>query len=266
MSKKRAKLPQKSRDQGDKKTDKSVNILGVTITGTRKSQVLSKIFVQRKNLLHLATVNSEFVMQAKYNPRFADVLDACDMRVADGWGIVWAAQILYGQRIERVTGGMITEAILERASTRGEKVFLLGAAPGVAAKAAEAMKNRYRELKISWYEGATSIKLEGRDESSMTIAKINAYEPHYLLVAYGSPWQDMWIEENRPYLRVKVAIGIGGLLDEWAGVVRVCPEWLDRIGGKWLWRLVTEPWRIKRIANVWKFGLLVLWERFKSIL
>lgn len=95
----------------------------------------------------------------------------------------------------------------------------------------------------------------------MTIARINAVSPDYLLVAYGSPRQDMWIEENRPYLRARVAMGVGGVLDEWAGLVAVCPAWIDQIGLKWAWRLAHEPKRFFRVLRVFQFATLVLYHK-----
>lgn len=223
--------------------------------------MLKKIFVQRKEMIHLATVNPEFVMEARRNERFKISLAQTDVTVADGWGVVWAARLLADRRIDRITGTELTKLILEHADTRGEKVFLLGAQPGVAAKAAQEMTKMYPNAEIAWYEGAQTVKLEKNEEASMTIAKINAFEPDYLLVAYGSPWQDIWIEANRPYLRARVAIGVGGVLDEWAGIVALCPAWLDRVGGKWLFRFVTQPWRWKRIVRVIAFGFLVLYHK-----
>ena len=248
-----------------KKVDESINLFGVSINSTQKSQLLKKIFVQRKNLLHVATVNPEYVMEARGNSRFREILAQTEIKVADGWGVVWAARILYDKYIERVTGVELVKLLLERANSRGEKVFLLGSRPGVAEKAAEEMKKKYRDLKIAWYEGARTVKLEKSEEASMTIAKINAYEPDYLLVAYGSPWQDIWIEDNRPYLRARVAMGVGGTLDEWAGEVKQTPEWMDKVGLKWLHRLVTQPWRWKRIGRVLYFGILVMWKSIKDI-
>lgn len=240
-----------------------MEILGVTISGTQKNRVLSKVWLQRKEMLHVATVNAEYIMEARSNPHFREILARC-LSVADSWGVVWALQIARGKRVERISGVELVEEILRHASERGEKIFLLGARYGVAESAAVEMKRRYPGAEISWYEGARTVQIEQREEASMTIAKINSVEPDYLLVAYGSPWQDSWIEENRPYLRVRVAIGVGGVLDEWAGVVKVCPGWLDRIGLKWGWRVVHEPKRWRRILRVWQFGLLVLWGRLKD--
>lgn len=258
--KNRSKIRQKAIGTQGKKTDNNEQILGVTLFGTHKSKVLKKLSLQRKEMLHIATVNAEFVMEARTNPRFAHVL-ARSYTIPDSWGVVWGVGILGGRAVERVSGVELVELILQRANERGEKVFLLGAKPGVAEKAASEMAKKYPGAKYGWYEGAKTVTVEKSEEASMTIARINGFEPDYLLVAYGLPWQDIWIENNRPYLRARVAVGVGGTLDEWAGVVTKCPTWLDGIGGKWVWRLLHEPWRWKRVLKVLQFGALVLYHK-----
>lgn len=258
--KKSAKKSYKSQVEQDKKTDKSIEIMGVTIFGTRKSEVLRKVWLQRKEMLHVATVNSEFIMEARGNPKFKSILTHC-LTIADGYGVVWASKILNDRNVERVSGVELVELIVQHAILNNEKVFLLGGAVGVAEQAAEQMSKKYPGLQIYSYEGAKTVRVEKDEEASMTIAKINGVSPDYLLVAYGSPYQDLWIEENRPYLRVRVAMGVGGTLDEWAGRVSVCPTWIDQLGFKWLWRLIHEPWRFKRIIKVLQFGLLVLYHK-----
>ncbi|MFH2019567.1 MAG: WecB/TagA/CpsF family glycosyltransferase [bacterium] len=254
------KTPLNDKLDARKKLDSTQKIFGVRINGTQKSRVLTKIGLQRKEMLHVVTVNSEFLMEARQNIEFRNVLSQCQVSVADGWGVVWATQILANGwgKVERISGEGLVHEILRKANERREKVFLLGAEEGIAEKAAIAMAKRYPRVEYAWYEGAKRVKVEKREEASMTIAKVNAFEPDYLLVAYLSPWADVWIEENRPYLRVRVAMGVGGVLDEWAGKTRRCPEWLDRRGGKWLWRLIQEPWRWRRIVRVLQFGLLVV--------
>lgn len=265
--KKLTKNHQKSSSTAIKKVDSPIEIMGLTISGTRKNQVLRKIGLQRKEMLHIATVNPEFVMEARENIRFSNSLKNC-LTVADGHGIVWANK-LQGEsgkvQVDRISGTWLAEQIVARAAENGEKVFLLGGQPGVAEQAANNLSKIYPQLQISWYSGAQTVKVEKNEEASMTIARINAYEPDYLLVAYGSPWQDIWIEDNRPYLRARVAMGVGGVLDEWAGKVRLCPVWLDQLGLKWLWRLLTQPWRLPRIMRVMKFGFMVLLMRLKRL-
>lgn len=254
-----------------KRIDQSVEIMGVKIVGTQKNQVLSKIWLQRKEMLHVATVNPEFVMEARENKIFAECLDKC-LTVADGWGVVWAHRIVCSMQysvcsnhLERISGSELAMEMVAHAAANNEKVFLLGAAEGVAEQAALNLSKIYPQLQISWFSGAQTVRVEKNEEASMTIAKINAYEPDYLLVAYGSPWQDLWIEENRPYLRVRVAMGVGGVFDEWAGLIKLPPAWVDEIGLKWLWRLIAQPWRWRRIAKVLKFGFLVTLMRLKRL-
>lgn len=254
-----------------KKTDGNVEILGAVISGTRRDQVLRTIALQREKMLHIATVNPEFVMEARVNERFDNSLKK-SLTVADGHGIAWAGRILKSQRatsrmgnIERISGARLAEWMVEDAAKKGKKVFLLGAAEGVAEKAASFLRTKYPQLQVSWYSGAQTVRVEKSEEASMTIAKINAYEPDYLLVAYSAPWSVMWIEENRPYLRVRVAMGVGGVFDEWAGVVPLCPAWMDQRGLKWLFRLITQPWRYKRVLRVIQFGFLVILTRLKRV-
>ena len=254
------KSAHKTQKVSDKKMDKSVQIFGVTIFGTQMRQVLSKVGLQRKEMLHIATVNPEYVMEARGNSQFREILAHC-LTVADGHGVVWALRLAQGKQIERISGVELVEEILKLADERGEKVFLLGAQTGIAEKAALEMASKYPHAHFMSYAGAQTVKVEKSEEASMTIAKINGFEPDYLLVAYGSPWQDIWIEENRPYLRVRVAMGVGGTLDEWAGVVANCLARMDKIGLKWMWRVLHEPWRWKRVVKVLQFGTLVLYHK-----
>jgi N-acetylglucosaminyldiphosphoundecaprenol N-acetyl-beta-D-mannosaminyltransferase len=251
---------QKSKSIQIKKIDKSVEIFGVSIVGTHKSQVLNKMWFQRKEMLHIATVNPEYIMEARTNAKFKEILAHC-LTIADGWGVVWALRLTQGRQIDRISGVELAEEILKHANEYSEKVFLLGARVGIAEKAAFSMGKIYPKIQFAWYEGAQTVKVEKNEEASMTIAKINGFEPDYLLVAYGSPWQDMWIEENRPYLRTRIAVGVGGTLDEWAGVVTGSPAFIDRLGLKWFWRFVHEPWRWRRIIKVLQFGALVLYHK-----
>jgi len=254
------KSAHKTQKVSDKKMDKSVQIFGVTIFGTQMRQVLSKVGLQRKGMLHVATVNPEYIMEARGNSQFREILTHC-LTVADGHGVVWALRLAQGKQIERISGVELAEEILKLADERGEKVFLLGAQTGIAEKAALEMASKYPHAHFMSYAGAQTVKVEKSEEASMTIAKINGFEPDYLLVAYGSPWQDIWIEENRPYLRVRVAMGVGGTLDEWAGVVANCLARMDKIGLKWMWRVLHEPWRWKRVVKVLQFGTLVLYHK-----
>ncbi len=248
----------------EKKIDKSVKIFDVIISGTDKDRVLKRIFSRRKKMLQVVTVNSEFVMEARENKSFRRVLNQADLAVADGWGVVWAAKILAGRKIDRITGHWLAEKILARANLKKERVFLLGGKPGVVELAIKEMKKRYPGAELAGWSGARRAVAETREERGVTLAKINAFQPDYLLVAYGYPIEEEWIARNRAYLKVRVAIGVGGVVDEWAGVVKRTPSWVDEVGGRWLWRLAHQPWRWRRILRVLKFGVVVVVMKFRT--
>ncbi|PIS17656.1 hypothetical protein COT54_03545, partial [Candidatus Collierbacteria bacterium CG09_land_8_20_14_0_10_46_12] len=163
------KSAHKTQKVSDKKMDKSVQIFGVTIFGTQMRQVLSKVGLQRKGMLHVATVNPEYIMEARGNSQFREILTHC-LTVADGHGVVWALRLAQGKQIERISGVELAEEILKLADERGEKVFLLGAQTGIAEKAALEMASKYPHAHFMSYAGAQTVKVEKSEEASMTIA------------------------------------------------------------------------------------------------
>ena len=179
------KSSHKTLESSKKKSDKSIEIFGVGITGTQKNQVLSKVWLQRKEMLHVATVNPEYIMESRSNNKFKEILSQC-LTIADGWGVVWAAKILHNRDLIRISGVELVDEILKHANERGEKVFLLGAKSGIAEKAAFLMGKKYPLTQFSWYSGARTVRVEKDEEASMTIAKINGFEPDYTLaLRYG---------------------------------------------------------------------------------
>ena len=134
-------------------------------------------------------------------------------------------------------------------------LFLLGAKPGVAESAAQALQERFKGLKIV----GTNDGYFSDDEP--IVEKINAVSPDLLLVCLGAPKQELWMQKNAPALKVGLMAGLGGSLDVFAGVVERAPEAWQKLGLEWLYRLKKEPGRIKRMSNLPKFGFAVLGRR-----
>lgn len=202
----------------------------------------------------ICTVNPEFIIDARRDPTFAHVLRDASLRVPDGVGVLWAAQC-FGVRLrERVTGSDGIYRISERAAERGWRVFLLGAAPGVAEKTANILRLKYPNLTVvGTYSGSPD------DKTWAIIQKhLEEAEPDLLFVAFGHPRQDLWIAQHRLELPVKVAIGVGGAFDFVAGVVPRAPQWIQRLGLEWLYRLSLQPSRTWRMMKLPVFVGLVL--------
>ena len=148
--------------------------------------------------------------------------------------------------------------LCQLAAKKGWKVFLLGGMEGAAEKAAEELNS---SLKIETDQGVKDIKNEKKEENERIIRKINQFQPQLLFVAYGAPYQEKWIAKNLPKLKVNIAMGAGGAFDYISGKVGRSPQFVREIGLEWLWRLIREPWRIKRQLALIKFLLLVIKEK-----
>ncbi len=202
----------------------------------------------------ICTVNPEFVMVAQRDIHFYNILNRADLCAADGIGLLWAAQRQGTRLPDRITGSDGLPRIAAWAAEAGWRLFLLGAAEGVAAKAAELLRARHPGLQIVGVHAGSPAAEEEDD----IVAMINQSGADILFVAYGAPRQDKWIARNLPRLNVKVAMGVGGAIDFVAGVQRRAPAGWQRLGLEWLYRLIQEPWRWRRMLRLPRFVLVVL--------
>ena len=209
------------------------------------------------------TVNSEFVWAARKNVAFRETINQAALVVADGMGIIWASRILHLPFQERVAGSDLLPLLAERCAEKGYSFFLLGAAPGVAEKAASKLKERAPGLQIAGtYAGSPAP-----DEAESILGRIRAARPDVLAVAYGAPKQDLWIRRHAEALGqagVGVALGVGGTFDFIAGRVPRAPRWIQRIGLEWAFRVLCQPRRIWRVRTHFFMGAWVWVQRFQS--
>jgi N-acetylglucosaminyldiphosphoundecaprenol N-acetyl-beta-D-mannosaminyltransferase len=196
-------------------------------------------------------------MEARRNPSFRAVLQAADLNTPDGFGILLAARWLGTPLRGRVTGVELTLGLAQLAAMRGYRIFLLGAAPGVAEAAAAALVKRWPTLCIAGcYSGSPAPEHDEQQRQIIALA-----HPHILLVAYGHPRQELWIARNQPFLQVPLAIGVGGTFDYLAGKVPRAPRFIRQLGLEWVFRLVMQPTRWRRIIDaVPLFLFTVLWQ------
>jgi N-acetylglucosaminyldiphosphoundecaprenol N-acetyl-beta-D-mannosaminyltransferase len=223
----------------------SISILGVAVDNLSEDEVLERIadLIAMGGPHQVVTVNPEFVMEARRNSAFRRVLAAADLATPDGFGLLLVARFRGTPFRERVTGVALVERVAAAAAARGWSIFLLGAAPGVAERAAAALQRAHPSLRVA---GCYAGSPHPAEEPSIR-ARIAALQPTILFVAYGHPAQELWIARNQPLLRVPVAIGVGGVFDYLAGETPLAPAWMRRIGLEWLYRLIRQPQRWRRI-------------------
>jgi len=184
----------------------------------------------------VATVNPEFVMRARSDREFARVLESASLCIPDGQGVVWAARRQGCEMSGPVTGVDLIPRLAGLCAKRGWRMFLLGAAPGVADELAGRLRADHPDLEVD---------AAADDESAELVRQ---WRPHVLLVAFGAPRQEMWIDHAARAAGVPVAMGVGGSFDYLTGRVPRAPGWMRRAGLEWLYRLGRQPWRLKRMA------------------
>lgn len=232
-------------------------VLGVPVDAITYIQWMKQIHEwvrQSQHAHHVCTVNPEFMMVAQEDPIFFHILQRADLCVPDGVGLLWATRHLGNPVPERVTGSDGVPLIAQYAAKHGWKLFFLGAGAGIAEKAANIMRKQHPNLEIvGTYAGSPA----GYEEDGI-VKMINHSGADILFVAFGAPEQDKWIARNLPRLEVKMAMGVGGAFDFIAGVVPRAPEWMQKNGLEWLYRLIRQPWRLKRMLRLPRFVLAVL--------
>ena len=239
-----------------------VHILGIRVDNVTYGEALARMeeFIADGRPHLVATVNPEFIMTAQRDPRFAKILNEAHLTLPDGQGLIWAARLLGAPLRERVTGVDTVLRLAELSAERGYRLYLLGAAEGVAAAAARELESRFPGLEIAGtFAGSPALA-----EDDQAVERIRRTRPDVLLVAYGAPHQEAWIHRNLVHLPVPVCMGIGGALDFISGKTKRAPRWVQRLGLEWLHRLAHEPWRWRRMMTLPRFALLVLRDRSRQ--
>ena len=222
-----------------------VRILGIRVDEYDMLQSLDLIgaFVSqgREELKQVVTINPEGVWLAVKDPDLAGIIDNAALVTPDGNGILWAAERLGAPLRERVPGIELLENICRRGAEEGWSVYLLGAKPGVAEKAAERLCEKYPGLNVVGCDNGYF-----RDREEQAIDAIRKAGPDVLFAALGMPYQEQWLHRHRKKLGCAVAVGVGGSFDVLAGLVRRAPVMWQRLKLEWLWRLLSDPKRWRR--------------------
>jgi N-acetylglucosaminyldiphosphoundecaprenol N-acetyl-beta-D-mannosaminyltransferase len=217
---------------------------------------------------YIVTPNTDHVVRYHRDPEFRRAVDGAWMRLADGMPVVWASRLLRNPLPERVAGSDLLPELCELAARQGYSVFLLGGREGVARRAAEILKNRFRGLKVAGTYTPVEGFAQDLQDQEAALEAVNRVVPDILFVGVGSPAQELWVWRNWDRLRVRVAVCCGAALDYAAGTKPRAPHWMRRAGLEWLWRLVHEPRRLWRrylvddLAFFW-IVLRAVWERHR---
>ncbi len=241
----------------------STYVLGVRVDQVTQRQALDLIeaMIARHRVgetgspcQQVVTVNTEFVMAAQKRSDFRQAINGAALVVADGIGIVWATYLGRTHAPQRITGIDTVMALAKRCAAAGYRLYLLGAAPGVAEQAAARLQAIAPGLAVAGaYAGSPAP-----EEETAILERLGTAHADVLCVAYGAPAQELWIRRNLARLPVAIAMGVGGAFDFLSGRQRRAPRIMQRLGLEWLYRLYREPWRWKRMLAIPQFMLYVL--------
>ncbi|MBE7017338.1 MAG: WecB/TagA/CpsF family glycosyltransferase [Ruminococcaceae bacterium] len=237
-----------------------VDILGVGFNNTSMDEALEYILslMPEHKAKYIVTPNPEIVMRARSDHSLASAIENSSLVLPDGVGIMYGAKILSRSLKERIPGIDFTSLLFEHMARNGKSVFLFGAKPGIAEKAADNISSQFPGLIIvGTNDGYFS-------DDKPIIDKINEAKPDLLLVCLGFPKQELWMQSNADKLDVGIMIGAGGSLDVFSGTVERAPLGWRKLGLEWLHRLIKEPRRFKRMLVLPKFLVAVIISRIRG--
>lgn len=223
-----------------------VDVLGVGIDNVTLNEAVDvgELLAAGEKCSYAVTPNPEFILAAKKDARFRAVLNAADLVLPDGVGVVKAASILGTPLRGKVPGIDFAAGLVERMAKDGKRLFLLGAKPGVAETAAANLQKRFPGLMVcGTHDGYFR-------EDGPVVEEIREAHADVVFVCLGAPKQEFWMAEHGKETGARLLVGLGGSLDVFAGVVERAPEGWQRMGMEWLYRLVKEPKRIGRMAKL----------------
>ena len=215
--------------------------------------------IDNRQTTHVITANPIMIMAALDNPAYERMMRKADLIVPDGAGVVWAAKYGGNPVAERVTGIELLNKLMEQGERRRWKVYLLGTTQEIIDAAAEKLQLQYPQVRIV---GARN-GFFGPEQDDEVVETIRAAEPELLFVARGADTQEPWIVKHRDRLGVPLIMGVGGSFDVISGRLKRAPMAIQKLRLEWLFRLLQEPKRYKRMLALPKFVLKVLRDKEK---
>lgn len=205
----------------------------------------------------VVTLDAAGVMLARESSDFLEIVRRAELVTPDSVGILWALRRKDIHLPSTVSGVNLMGQICALSADQGYRVYLLGAAPGVAELAAERLRLRYPGCNIV---GARHGFFP-EDSDEVVAREVAATKPDVLLVAMGMPAQERFITRTRGIIGAPVAIGVGGSFDVFSGKTKRAPRWVQRLRLEWLWRVILNPRKMTKVKALPKFVLAVLRDR-----
>jgi len=233
-------------------------LLGHTIT-----PIYPQFPVKEKTIVN--TINPHSYCVAKKDMVFKEALQQSDFLLPDGVGIVLAAKVLKGQKIEKIAGYDVFLNLMQQLNEIGGKCFFLGAAPETLELIKERAAKDFPNVKVHSYSPPYKVEFT-REESKQMWEEVNAVQPDVLFVGMTAPKQEKWVHKYKHQLDTNIICSIGAVFDFYAGTVKRPSQFWIKLGLEWLPRFLKEPKRLaeRNLVSTPKFVFEVIKEKFKN--
>lgn len=237
-----------------------IEILGVGFDNITMEQAVAEgvRLINTPGAHYAVTPNPEIVEVCRTDPEAMEAVRNADLVLADGIGIIYGAKLLGTPLKGRVTGIGFAQGLMGEMAQNGKSLFLLGAKPGVAEKAADKLRTAYPGLQIA---GTRDGYFQ---EDGPVLEEIRASGADVVFVCLGAPKQEKWMRKNGAASGARLLVGLGGCLDVFSGEVQRAPEIFQRLGLEWFYRLVKNPSRFGRMMKLPLFLVHVAGEKGKK--
>lgn len=233
-----------------------VEILGIGVDPVTMDEAMNFIqgFIAEGVPRLVVTADAAGIVAAQSDAQWRSIMETADLVTPDSVGVLWAAERRGDPIPQRVSGVDLVEKLVEKSASTKCRLFFLGAAPGVAIAARDALEKKY--------PGASIVGVHdgffGESDTKLVVEKVRDAKPDVLLVAMGIPRQEKFIKEHMYEIGAAVNMGVGGSFDVLSGSVKRAPAWLQKLQLEWLWRLIQNPKKWRKVAALPKFWWLVI--------
>ena len=237
-----------------------IDVMGLKFDSVTMDEALSRAeaLLRGDKAAYVVTPNAEIAYEALHDGQLREMLNGADLMLPDGAGVVLASKLLRTPVKQKVAGVDFAAGLLSILERNGQSLYLLGGKTGIGELAAQKMLEAHPQLRIAGIADGYF-----QDEAPV-IAKINASGADALFVCLGAPKQERFMVQHQQELHVHLMAGLGGSLDAFAGTVQRAPAWMIRLNLEWLYRLIREPKRFRRMLRLPKYLWAVMLKRIRG--
>ncbi len=246
--------------------EKRMNFLNIEIDNVNMEEAINEVknLIEAPGYHYVVTPNVAHIVTLEKDLEFQKVYKDADLILTDGMPLIWISKLYKTPIKEKVSGSDIFPLICAMAVENQYKVFILGAAEGVAAKAAENLKNKCPGLQVVGTYSPPYGFEKDNNEVEKVVDIVNNANPHILFVGLGAPKQEKFIHKYKEQLKVPISLGIGAAIDFEAGNVKRAPKWMQKSGLEGFYRFVKEPKRMFKRVFIDDFKIFPLVFKYRN--